>query len=101
VQLDGDARVADVRLVVGGQHIADLGGYRVADVFLPAGQRDLRAVRVTEQDPERDSVIGFRFEQVELRAVLLGQEELPARTMNGRLQQLTYCNLLTWLFASG
>jgi hypothetical protein len=47
VQLDGDARVAGKGDVVGEQHVADLGGDRVADVFLKTsvwGARSLRAL---------------------------------------------------------
>lgn len=75
VQPDPDTWMAGVWPVVGQQHIADLRGYGVADVFLLAAQRDLWRIRVAKQDPDRGPVVGLLLQQLDLVYVLLGEEE--------------------------
>ena len=95
VQLDGDPWVAGEGHVVGEQHVADLGRDRVPGVFLLPFERDLRAVRVAEQDPDRGAVVSLLLEQLDVRGVLLGQEE-PGVNQDADGANLCVCWSQSW-----
>ena len=59
-------RVVGEGHVIGQQHVADLGGDGVADVFLLAFEGDLGAVRVAEQEADRSAVVGLLREQFDV-----------------------------------